>query len=288
MSRDVIIVGSTMRIPLLYRGEYSQWCERFMNYLEEKTDGEAIINSIHNGDHPLHVVAQASLAGTTPNAFPTLKDPKFWTAEEKKTRKINRAFPLFFCLTGRGTPGSETIEHSSGMILLLRNGEGDLTTMKFIQADVECSSSSIFTSNDICPRGHIISPLNQGVFARINWFLIFRRNLLKQCSYKISEEEPPSTYMRCTQCPLILDSMIMGPSIPSSSPRVGKEITDSGEKLGIGNSVHKSEDFHAFWSFIDDPAFKLVPPQKLFRGFPISLFDVVNLYRIFDAFFCWR
>ncbi|GKD37965.1 hypothetical protein Tco_1258172 [Tanacetum coccineum] len=46
MSRDVITVGSTMRIPLLYRGEYSQWRERFMNYLEEQTDGEAMINSI--------------------------------------------------------------------------------------------------------------------------------------------------------------------------------------------------------------------------------------------------
>nr|GFC29059.1 hypothetical protein [Tanacetum cinerariifolium] len=38
MSRDVITVGLTMRIPLLYRGEYSQWRERFMNYLEEQTD----------------------------------------------------------------------------------------------------------------------------------------------------------------------------------------------------------------------------------------------------------
>nr|GFB60384.1 hypothetical protein [Tanacetum cinerariifolium] len=43
-----------------------------------------------NGDHSLPVVAQVSLAGTTPNAIPTLKDPKFWTAKEKKTRKINR------------------------------------------------------------------------------------------------------------------------------------------------------------------------------------------------------
>nr|GEY32949.1 retrovirus-related Pol polyprotein from transposon TNT 1-94 [Tanacetum cinerariifolium] len=41
-----------MRIPLLYRGEYSQWRERFMNYLEERTDGEAMINSIQNGDQP--------------------------------------------------------------------------------------------------------------------------------------------------------------------------------------------------------------------------------------------
>ncbi|GJZ16227.1 hypothetical protein Tco_0551904, partial [Tanacetum coccineum] len=48
--------------------------------------GEAMIkNSIQNGNHPLPVVAQVSLAGTAPNAPHTLKDPKFWTAEEKKT-----------------------------------------------------------------------------------------------------------------------------------------------------------------------------------------------------------
>ncbi|GJX88618.1 hypothetical protein Tco_0340632 [Tanacetum coccineum] len=49
-----------------------------------------MINSIQNGDHPLPVIAQVSLAGTAPNAPPTLKDPKFWTAEEKKNRKIDR------------------------------------------------------------------------------------------------------------------------------------------------------------------------------------------------------
>nr|GEX95484.1 hypothetical protein [Tanacetum cinerariifolium] len=89
MSRDVITVGSTMWIPLLYRGGYSQWRERFMNYLEEQTDGEAMVNSIQNGDQPLLVIAQVSLAGTAQNAPPTLKDPKFWTAEEKKTQKID-------------------------------------------------------------------------------------------------------------------------------------------------------------------------------------------------------
>nr|GEW99337.1 ribonuclease H-like domain-containing protein [Tanacetum cinerariifolium] len=66
MSRDVITVGSTMRIPLLYRGEFSQWHEQFMNYLEEQMDGEAMTNSIQNGDQPLP------------------------TAEYKKTRKIDR------------------------------------------------------------------------------------------------------------------------------------------------------------------------------------------------------
>ncbi|GJZ62932.1 integrase, catalytic region, zinc finger, CCHC-type containing protein [Tanacetum coccineum] len=48
-----------------------------------------MIHSITHGEQPLPVVAQVSLAGTTPNAPPTLKDPKFWTAEEKKDRKID-------------------------------------------------------------------------------------------------------------------------------------------------------------------------------------------------------
>nr|GEX27848.1 hypothetical protein [Tanacetum cinerariifolium] len=90
MSRDVITIGSIMRIPLLYRGKYSQWHERFMNFLEEQTDGEAMINSIQNSDQPLPVIAQVSLARNAQNAPPTLKDPKFWTAEEKNTRKIDR------------------------------------------------------------------------------------------------------------------------------------------------------------------------------------------------------
>nr|GEV49161.1 hypothetical protein [Tanacetum cinerariifolium] len=74
MSQDVLTVGSTMRIPLLYRGEYSQWVERFMNYLEEQTNGEAMTNSIKNGDQPLPRVTQVSIAGTTSTEQPPLKD----------------------------------------------------------------------------------------------------------------------------------------------------------------------------------------------------------------------
>nr|GEW79930.1 reverse transcriptase [Tanacetum cinerariifolium] len=74
MSRDVLTVGSTMRILLLYRGEYSQWVERYMNYLKEQTDGEAMINSIKNGDQPLPRVTQVSIAGTSSTEQPLLKD----------------------------------------------------------------------------------------------------------------------------------------------------------------------------------------------------------------------
>ncbi|GKC73692.1 hypothetical protein Tco_1119575 [Tanacetum coccineum] len=93
-----------------------------------------------------------------------------------------------------GSSGSETIAHSTRIILLpfsvsippmtenfiipcavdgtaciFRNpclpmillcGDVDLTTMKSIHVDVECSSSLIFTKSVICPNGHFISPLN--------------------------------------------------------------------------------------------------------------------------------
>nr|GEV82345.1 putative reverse transcriptase domain-containing protein [Tanacetum cinerariifolium] len=49
-----------------------------------------MINSIQNGNQPLPDIAQMSLAGNAQNAPPTLKDVKFWTAKEKKTRKIDR------------------------------------------------------------------------------------------------------------------------------------------------------------------------------------------------------
>nr|GEU82144.1 retrotransposon protein Ty1-copia subclass [Tanacetum cinerariifolium] len=65
MSRDVLTIGSTMRILLLYQGEYLQWVERFMNYLEEQTDEEAMINSIKN-------------------------EKSMWSDQEKKIQKVDR------------------------------------------------------------------------------------------------------------------------------------------------------------------------------------------------------
>nr|GEU59414.1 hypothetical protein [Tanacetum cinerariifolium] len=89
MSRDMLTIGSIMRIPLLYRGEYSQWSERFMNYLEEQTDGEAMINCIKHGDQPLPRVTQVSIAGTSSTEQPPLKDKSMWSDQEKKIQKID-------------------------------------------------------------------------------------------------------------------------------------------------------------------------------------------------------
>nr|GEV32841.1 hypothetical protein [Tanacetum cinerariifolium] len=73
----------------LIEREYSQWVERFMNYLKEQNDGEAMINSIKNGDQPLPRVTQVSIAGTTLTEQPHLKVKSMWSDQEKRIQKID-------------------------------------------------------------------------------------------------------------------------------------------------------------------------------------------------------
>nr|GEX24996.1 hypothetical protein [Tanacetum cinerariifolium] len=61
-----------------------------MNYLEEQTDGETMINCIKNGDQPLPRVTQVSIAGTSSTEQPPLKDKSMWYDQEKKMKKIDR------------------------------------------------------------------------------------------------------------------------------------------------------------------------------------------------------
>nr|GEW56506.1 reverse transcriptase domain-containing protein [Tanacetum cinerariifolium] len=70
--------------------EYSQWVERFMNYLEEQIDGEAMINSIKNGDQPLPRVTRVSIAETTSTEQPSLKEKFMWSDQEKRMQKIDQ------------------------------------------------------------------------------------------------------------------------------------------------------------------------------------------------------
>nr|GEZ55805.1 hypothetical protein [Tanacetum cinerariifolium] len=49
-----------------------------------------MINSINNGDQPLPLVTQMSIAGTTSTDQPPLKDKSMWSNQEKRIQKINR------------------------------------------------------------------------------------------------------------------------------------------------------------------------------------------------------
>nr|GEV24782.1 hypothetical protein [Tanacetum cinerariifolium] len=128
MSRDVLTIGSTMRIPLLYRGEYSHWVERFMNYLEEKMDGEAIINSIKNVDQPLPRVTQVSIAGTSSNKQPPLKDKSM----------CNKTAKDLWDALARRMLGSEYVEQDRKAAVLyeyetLKATEGELLLDTYIR-----------------------------------------------------------------------------------------------------------------------------------------------------------
>nr|GEW79899.1 reverse transcriptase domain-containing protein [Tanacetum cinerariifolium] len=57
---------------------------------KKQTDGEAMINSIKNGDQSLPRVTQVSIAGTTSTEQPPLKDKSMWSDQEKRVRKIDR------------------------------------------------------------------------------------------------------------------------------------------------------------------------------------------------------
>nr|GEW19553.1 reverse transcriptase domain-containing protein [Tanacetum cinerariifolium] len=105
----------------------SKWRERFMNYLEEQTDSEAMINSIPNDDHPLPVVAQVSLAGTAlnairlPNGIYSLIDRKetakdLWDALERQMRgseygeQDRKAAILYEYETFKATEGEQLLD----------------------------------------------------------------------------------------------------------------------------------------------------------------------------------
>ncbi|KAI3772607.1 hypothetical protein L6452_03797 [Arctium lappa] len=57
-SREALAIGSDQKPPVLFRGEYPQWHERFMNFIEAKTNYEAIYKCLTEGppDWPMKVV----------------------------------------------------------------------------------------------------------------------------------------------------------------------------------------------------------------------------------------
>nr|GFC49731.1 hypothetical protein [Tanacetum cinerariifolium] len=55
-----------------------------------QTDGEAMINSIKNGDQPLPRVTQVSISRTTSTEQSPLKDKSMWSDQEKRIKKTDR------------------------------------------------------------------------------------------------------------------------------------------------------------------------------------------------------
>ncbi|GJS40990.1 hypothetical protein Tco_0566033 [Tanacetum coccineum] len=117
-----------------------------------------------------------------------------------------------------------------GRPMILLYGDGDLTTIKFIKAFTECSSSPKDTISDICPKDQDISPLNpkSGVVARITQLLTSEQSLLKQCSYNTSDWVTLPARVTCgrgIEVHLTNRFITIGFSCLSLFARGGKEIS---------------------------------------------------------------
>ncbi|GJR60764.1 hypothetical protein Tco_1502926 [Tanacetum coccineum] len=93
-------------------------------------------------------------------------------------------------------------------------------------------------------------------------------------SVNLSGPSFPSYWMR--KLPFLFFEIL--PGIPSL-------VFPPCQELRIGDSVHESGDSHAFRRTLDVSALRLVSLYEVFCRFPISLLDVMEYYRVSDAFF---
>ena len=49
MSTEVETISSDTNPPVLFRGDYSQWKDRFLDFIERQEHGEEMLDSIMNG-----------------------------------------------------------------------------------------------------------------------------------------------------------------------------------------------------------------------------------------------
>nr|GEV59540.1 hypothetical protein [Tanacetum cinerariifolium] len=99
-----------------------------MNYLEEQTDGEAMITCIKNGDQPLPRVTQVSIVGTSSTEQPPLKDKSL----------CNKTAKDLWDALARHMLGSEYDEHDRKAAVLyeyetFKSTEGELLLDTYIR-----------------------------------------------------------------------------------------------------------------------------------------------------------
>ena len=87
-SKEAMAIGSDTKPPVLFRGDYTQWRDRFLDFIDRQDLGEYITQSLSEGPKVIleEVIAQ-------PNANPPIlahtvvKDFDSMTESEKKRFK---------------------------------------------------------------------------------------------------------------------------------------------------------------------------------------------------------
>ncbi|KAI3696664.1 hypothetical protein L6452_29124 [Arctium lappa] len=107
-SRDALAIGSDQKPPVLFRGEYPQWHDRFMNFIEAKSNYEDIYKCLTEGpqDWPMKVVPANPAEGwperqirKTVGDF-TNREKELYTAEKLAKSYLLQSLPndIYACI----------------------------------------------------------------------------------------------------------------------------------------------------------------------------------------------
>ncbi|HEY5234674.1 MAG TPA: hypothetical protein VIJ14_00735, partial [Rhabdochlamydiaceae bacterium] len=99
MSRESLSLGSDTRPPVLYRGEYTQWRNRFLDFIEKHVQAEEIKQSIFEGPAKFYIMIPAVL--TNDPLIPErkeLKDPTNYSREERARAAADRIAMSFIIM----------------------------------------------------------------------------------------------------------------------------------------------------------------------------------------------
>ena len=85
MSKEALAIGSDTKLPVLFRGDYLQWKDRFSDFIERQKLGDEMLDSIMNGPANFYTI----MPGKPDNdpLIPEKHEIKTKLSDEKKKRK---------------------------------------------------------------------------------------------------------------------------------------------------------------------------------------------------------
>ena len=91
MSREAMAIGSDNKPPVLFQGDYSQWKDRFLDFIDKQELGADILKSLQEGPAEFFVDIFTMVDGNPSiPARRVLQDPSKLTEKEKNRQKADK------------------------------------------------------------------------------------------------------------------------------------------------------------------------------------------------------
>ncbi|KAI3715492.1 hypothetical protein L6452_22476 [Arctium lappa] len=138
-SKEALAIGTDTKPPVLFKGEYEQWKDRFLNFVDRHELGDFIRKSIEEGVRK--PVMTTRLVGTVPTQIDSYKasDKEMWDHLEKMMlgSKVGNQLKISNCLNNyeefRGREG-ESLEETYDRFVTLLN---ELSKNKVHKSQIE-------------------------------------------------------------------------------------------------------------------------------------------------------